>query len=93
MLLSRLDGQADRGARYVCAAAYCDGVRAFAVRGETAGVITVTPRGVGGFGYDPYFASSELGKTFGEVSREAKERVSHRGRAFRALLEQLRALR
>jgi XTP/dITP diphosphohydrolase len=76
-------------ARYVCAAAFCDGAREEVVRGETAGTIVRDARGAEGFGYDPYFLSDELGATFGESSREAKERVSHRGRAFRALLEQL----
>jgi XTP/dITP diphosphohydrolase len=55
-------------------------------RGETTGQIVDAPRGAEGFGYDPYFLSDELGVTFGEASREAKEHVSHRGRAFRALL-------
>lgn len=81
----------DRKARYVCAAAYADGEREIVVRGETAGQITGEPRGGGGFGYDPYFLSSELGRTFGEVGRSEKEQVSHRGRAFRALIRQLRA--
>lgn len=76
-------------ARYVCAAAYCDGAREDVVLGETTGVIVRAPRGDAGFGYDPYFLSDELGATFGESSREAKERVSHRGRAFRALLARL----
>jgi XTP/dITP diphosphohydrolase len=76
-------------ARYVCAAAWCDGSREAVVRGETAGVILRDARGEHGFGYDPYFYSVELGATFGEATREAKERVSHRGRAFRALLERL----
>ena len=74
-------------ARYVCAAAYCDGTREEVVLGETTGAIVREGRGGEGFGYDPYFFSAELGATFGESSREAKERVSHRGRAFRALLE------
>jgi len=78
-------------ARYVCAAAYYDGVREVVVPGETSGTIVSDARGGKGFGYDPYFLSDELGATFGESSREVKERVSHRGRAFRALLEQLRA--
>ncbi len=76
-------------ARYVCAAAYCDGAREDVALGETTGVIVREPRGAGGFGYDPYFLSDELDATFGESSREAKERVSHRGRAFRVLLERL----
>ena len=76
-------------ARYVCAAAFCDGVREAVERGETAGTLVGDARGGAGFGYDPYFLSVELGATFGESSREAKEQVSHRGRAFRALLERL----
>jgi XTP/dITP diphosphohydrolase len=76
-------------ARYVCAAAYVDGTREEITRGETSGIIVRTGRGEHGFGYDPYFFSVELGATFGESLREAKERVSHRGRAFRALLARL----
>jgi XTP/dITP diphosphohydrolase len=89
-LLEALRDIAEPEARYVCAAAYCDGVREEVMRGETAGVIVRDARGEHGFGYDPYFLSVELGATFGESSREVKERVSHRGRAFRALLERLR---
>lgn len=81
------------GARYVCVAAFCDGSREEVVRGETVGTIVRDARGTEGFGYDPYFLSAELGATFGESSREAKERVSHRGRAFRTLLERLRVQR
>lgn len=80
-------------ARYVCAAAYCDGDREEVTRGETAGTMLRVARGGEGFGYDPYFLSLELGMTFGESTREAKEGVSHRGRAFRVLLERLREQR
>ena len=76
-------------ARYVCAAAYCDGTREEVALGETTGEIVRERRGDEGFGYDPYFLSDELGATFGESSRAAKEQVSHRGRAFRALLTRL----
>jgi XTP/dITP diphosphohydrolase len=89
LLLRRLASQDDRRARYVCAAAYCDADGAFAVRGEVEGRIGREPRGDGGFGYDPYFESSELGRTFGEVSMEEKARVSHRARAFAKLLQRL----
>lgn len=89
LLLERLRGTSDRRAYYVCAAAYVDGAGELVARGEVHGRIIEAPRGVGGFGYDPYFFADELGETFGEASREAKERVSHRGRAFRALLDQL----
>jgi XTP/dITP diphosphohydrolase len=88
-LVDELAGVADRRARYVCVAAYVDGLRELTRRGEVEGEITHAPRGAEGFGYDPYFASEELGLTFGEAEREAKEVVSHRGRAFRALLAAL----
>ena len=55
LLLERLRGAADRGARYVCAAAYVDGERELVRRGETRGRIVDAPRGASGFGYDPYF--------------------------------------
>jgi XTP/dITP diphosphohydrolase len=76
-------------ARYVCAAACVwsggAGEGEVVARGETTGVMLTTARGTGGFGYDPYFLSDDLGATFAEVSREAKATVSHRGRAFSAL--------
>jgi XTP/dITP diphosphohydrolase len=64
-----------------------DGAREIVRVGEVAGSIVHDARGAGGFGYDPYFFADELGQTFGEASREEKERVSHRGRAFRSLLD------
>ena len=86
LLLERLHGAANRRARYVCVAAYVDAGRALVNRGETVGQIIDVPRGEHGFGYDPYFLSSELDRTFGEATGAEKEGVSHRGRAFRALL-------
>jgi XTP/dITP diphosphohydrolase len=73
----------------VCAAAFVDGARTIVRRGAVSGRITREARGTGGFGYDPYFESDELSRTFGEASREEKEVVSHRGRAFRALIDAL----
>jgi XTP/dITP diphosphohydrolase len=54
--------------------------------GSCGGVILESPRGEGGFGYDPYFLSDDLGKTFGEATGAEKDRISHRGRALVALL-------
>lgn len=88
-LVASLAAEPDRRARYVCAAAYVDGERELVCRGVVEGSILHTPRGSGGFGYDPYFLSSELGRTFAEASVEEKEMVSHRGRAFAALLNAL----
>jgi XTP/dITP diphosphohydrolase len=89
-LVAELERVTDRAARYVCAAAFVEGGREIVRRGETPGVIVMRPRGSEGFGYDPYFESAELRRTFGESSREEKARVSHRGRAFRALIAALR---
>ena len=92
-LLAALEGLANRRARYVCAAAFIDGLAEMTCRGTSGGVILDRPRGRGGFGYDPYFLSDELGKTFAEASVEEKEGVSHRGRAFRALIASLTSRR
>jgi XTP/dITP diphosphohydrolase len=89
-LLQALEGERDRRARYVCVAAYVDGRSEWSCRGETSGVILDVPRGTGGFGYDPLFASDDLGgATFAEVDGAAKGRVSHRGRAFARLVASL----
>ncbi len=74
-------------ARFVCAAAWCDGTDALVQRGEISGHIVAASAGANGFGYDPHFFAGELGMTLQDASIEAKERVSHRGRAFRALLD------
>jgi XTP/dITP diphosphohydrolase len=90
LLLRSLGDASDRAARYVCAAAFVDGRREIVRRGEVAGCITRAPRGSGGFGYDPYFESDELARTFGEITRDEKAAVSHRARAFRALIDVMR---
>jgi XTP/dITP diphosphohydrolase len=89
-LLEAMRGAPDRTARYVCAAAFVGLGREFVERGEAHGRILEGPKGTHGFGYDPYFRSDDLQKTFGEASREEKERVSHRGRAFAKLIARLR---
>jgi XTP/dITP diphosphohydrolase len=80
-------------ARYVCAAAFCDNATAVVATGQTRGHITPERDGAGGFGYDPFFVSDDLGMSFARASRDAKAGVSHRGRAFAALLAQLAPLR
>jgi XTP/dITP diphosphohydrolase len=90
-LLNKLGTQTDRRARYVCVAALVDGGGERTFRGETEGEILEAPRGEGGFGYDPLFLSSDLGITFAEADRAAKEQTSHRGRAFSQLIAWLAA--
>jgi len=87
-LLASLRGAATREARYVSVVVCTDGVHEWSARGECRGRIVESPSGAGGFGYDPYFWSDELQCTFGDATRAAKATVSHRGRAFRALLSQ-----
>lgn len=89
MSLSRLPADVIPTAEYVCAAAYKDATRELVTVGRTPGTMLVTPRGQSGFGYDPYFLSRELGKTFGEALPAEKHAISHRGRAFSALLARL----
>lgn len=88
-LLARLRGVEDRRARFVCVAAWRGGAGEALARGEVVGRIQERAAGSHGFGYDPYFLAEELGMTLGEATTEQKRRVSHRGRAFDALLEEL----
>lgn len=85
-LVRAMTGASDRRAKYVCAAAYAGLGREIVERGEVIGEMLDVPRGTQGFGYDPYFLAAELGRTFGEATAEEKATVSHRARAFRALL-------
>jgi XTP/dITP diphosphohydrolase len=93
LLLEKLAGvpEEQRAARYRCVVAFLaapSGVPEI-VEATCEGIILTEPRGEGGFGYDPLFYSPELQMTFGEAPPAAKHRVSHRGRAFRALIEVL----
>lgn len=88
-LLRALEGVMERRARYVCAAVLVRGAQEWSAEGRVEGHIVAVPRGHGGFGYDPYFESVELGRTFAEVSPEEKSRVSHRARAVREVLQRM----
>lgn len=83
-----LQGAADRSARYVCVVVCVEGEQEWVARGECGGRILERAEGAQGFGYDPYFYCDELQRAFGVVTSEEKAAVSHRGRAFRALLAQ-----
>lgn len=90
-LLCELEGveKEKRGAKFVSAIAcvFPDGT-SFTVRGETEGQIDFSPKGSGGFGYDPIFLYE--GKSFGEMTGEQKDAVSHRGRALEKCLTELK---
>ena len=88
-LLGELRGKSgrERAAYFVCAIALALRGRAKAiVTARVGGEILEAPRGDHGFGYDPVFYVSALGKGFAEISAEEKNACSHRGRAFRKLL-------
>ncbi|HUB20532.1 MAG TPA: non-canonical purine NTP pyrophosphatase [Acidobacteriaceae bacterium] len=92
-LLARLRGVTQRTARYRCALAVArDGLVLFTGEGTVNGEILTAPRGTGGFGYDPLFLLPQLQSTVAEITLEQKDTLSHRGRAFRALLPQLKKL-
>lgn len=93
--LERLPGSEERigrfAAHYLCIIAMVEDGKVLTVtEGRVDGVIVDNPEGSGGFGYDPYFFYPPFGKTFAEITPEEKFRVSHRGIAFRKLLEYLR---
>jgi XTP/dITP diphosphohydrolase len=91
-LLRELQGKRgiERAAYFVCVIALAKSGRALAiVSARVDGEILETPRGNGGFGYDPIFYVPELGESFAEISAEEKNDHSHRGRAFRKLLAYL----
>ena len=93
-LVRRLAGapEVKRMARYRCALVLIrkPGAMPEIFEGECAGRILEAPAGSAGFGYDPYFFSTDLGKSFGEATDAEKDGVSHRGRAFRAMVAALK---
>lgn len=92
-LIRRLEGVPDeqRTARFVCAiaAAFPDGA-VKTVRGTMEGRIGYEEKGENGFGYDPIFYLPEYGCTSAELSMEEKNKISHRGKALRAIKDELR---
>lgn len=85
--VGQLDGE-ERRARFVCVIAIAQRGRILAVVSDrTEGFIAESPRGTSGFGYDPIFYCPELGRTFAEASAEGKNRLSHRGKAFRKIYD------
>ena len=93
-LLRELGDTSERTARFVCAIAISrpNGEIALQTEGVCEGEILYSPRGTGGFGYDPIFYVPQQQQTFAEMPPQVKHEVSHRGKAFEALLPQLREL-
>ncbi len=87
VVLSRLKGQSNRNARFVCCICYLDSIDAKPLyfEGICPGTILEAPHGAHGFGYDPIFHSEEADIDFGIASPEIKNSFSHRGKAIQAL--------
>jgi XTP/dITP diphosphohydrolase len=93
VLMQRLAGVAaeQRTARYRCVLVVArDSRPLYTTEGTVEGMILEAPRGTGGFGYDPLFYLPDLEQTMAEISLETKLGLSHRGRAFAALLALLK---
>ena len=89
-LMESLRGEKNRKARFVCVLALArDGETILTLRGECSGVIAESPRGKGGFGYDPLFLPEGSDRTFAELDPEEKNHLSHRGRALRQFRQRL----
>ena len=91
-LLRELSDVADdrRTAHFKTVAVYVHKETELSAEGVVEGVITEKEEGVGGFGYDPVFSVLDMKKTYAQLADEEKNRVSHRGKAIRSLIEKLR---
>ncbi|MDF5724522.1 MAG: RdgB/HAM1 family non-canonical purine NTP pyrophosphatase [Rhizonema sp. PD37] len=94
-LLKELGDEVNRGAQFACAVAIArpDGAISLQSEGICRGEILYAPRGNGGFGYDPIFYVPEKELTFAEMTPDLKRSISHRGKAFASLLQQLEGIR
>ena len=92
LLLAEIEGVKDRACAFYCCLVLMYGHDRFLSVQETCpGILAETPRGAGGFGYDPLVFLPELGKTVAELDPEQKNMVSHRGRASRTMNALLRS--
>ncbi len=90
-LLRELGDSKNRSAQFICAIAIAsgDGTIIVETEGICHGEILTKAQGNNGFGYDPIFYVPELKQTFAQMSPEVKNKISHRGQAFKHLLPQL----
>ena len=92
-LLAELKPFSNRKAKFECALCIASGEKVLIeVSGFCEGLITFFPKGENGFGYDPIFEVSGLGKTYAEMDHEKKKHIGHRGNAFKLLIPELKKL-
>ncbi len=90
-IIRMVNAHSDRRARFTCVIALCNLTpQPLVFTGTAQGTIDSEPRGTHGFGYDPIFISDELKTNFGLAPEEAKNRVSHRGKAVAQMLDYLK---
>jgi XTP/dITP diphosphohydrolase len=89
-LLREMEGESDRKARFRTVIAFLDGSDEHLFEGVCEGEITTYRKGEKGFGYDPVFQPAGFGQTFAELSSEEKNKISHRGLAFKKFLTYLK---
>ena len=92
-LIALLQGCADRRAHYYCVVVlvrHAEDPEPLIAEGRWRGEVVDTPRGEGGFGYDPHFFVRELQRTVAELESAQKDELSHRGQALRRLMGLLR---
>ena len=88
-LLDEMQGESNRKAAFECVISIAVPTGpALTYEARCQGLITESPAGSNGFGYDPIFFYPPLNKTFAELTREEKSRVSHRGKAFAELKDE-----
>ena len=88
-LLEEMKGHTNRRAAFECVISLAVPTgAALTYEGRCEGLIAEKPAGEGGFGYDPVFYYPPLKKTFGELSRQEKSRISHRGKALKELRDE-----
>lgn len=93
-LVALLAGQEDRRVHYTCVVVlmrHADDPEPLIAEGHWAGEIIALPRGTNGFGFDPHFYLRDLGVTAAELDPERKNAISHRGKALRRLVAELKA--
>lgn len=79
-------------AKYYCSAVYYDGVNLLTSDGDIKGQIVYDAKGTNGFGYDPYFVPDGYKKHMAELDPDEKDKISHRGKAFRILKSKLQKI-
>ncbi len=92
-MLREMAGKTNRKAAFRTAVVLAEPGKIIATEfGSVKGSITEIEIGAGGFGYDPIFRADETGKTFGEMSSDAKHKISHRGRALEKIIKHIEKL-